>query len=87
MGTKNIEEREEEINKVIFKNLESLDGVKILAPNHKKRLSIFSFYFEKYHFKLFKPPSYGFENGDSIQLDKYGTFKEMFTNVHLEFNK
>mgnify|MGYP000194554538 FL=1 len=52
MGTKNIEEREEEINKVIFKTLESLEGVKILAPNHKKRLSIFSFYFEKYHFNL-----------------------------------
>lgn len=52
MGTKNIEEREEEINKVIFKTLERLEGVKILAPNHKKRLSIFSFYFEKYHFNL-----------------------------------
>ncbi|WP_438978162.1 aminotransferase class V-fold PLP-dependent enzyme [Polaribacter sp.] len=52
MGAKNIEEREEEINKVIFKTLESLEGVKILAPNHKKRLSIFSFYFEKYHFNL-----------------------------------
>ena len=52
MGTKKIEEREEEINKVIFKTLESLEGVNILAPNHKKRLSIFSFYFEKYHFNL-----------------------------------
>ena len=52
MGAKNIEEREEEINKVIFKTLERLEGVKILAPNHKKRLSIFSFYFEKYHFNL-----------------------------------
>ncbi|WP_430927793.1 aminotransferase class V-fold PLP-dependent enzyme [Polaribacter marinivivus] len=52
MGAKNIEEREEKINKVIFKTLESLEGVKILAPNHKKRLSIFSFYFEKYHFNL-----------------------------------
>ena len=26
--------------------------MKILAPNHKKRLSIFSFYFEDYHFNL-----------------------------------
>ncbi len=52
MGVKNITEREEEINEIIFNTLESLHGVKILAPNHKKRLSIFSFYFENYHFNL-----------------------------------
>jgi selenocysteine lyase/cysteine desulfurase len=52
MGTENIKNRENEINKVIFKTLENLEGVKILAPNQKKRLSIFSFYFEKYHFNL-----------------------------------
>jgi selenocysteine lyase/cysteine desulfurase len=52
MGTENIKDRENEINKVIFNTLESLEGVKILAPNQKKRLSIFSFYFEKYHFNL-----------------------------------
>ena len=52
MGAKNIEEREEKINKVIFKTLESLEGVKILAPNHKKRLSIFSFYFETHHCQI-----------------------------------
>ena len=52
MGVENIKKREDEINKVIFKTLENLAGVKILAPNHKERLSIFSFYFEKYHFNL-----------------------------------
>jgi selenocysteine lyase/cysteine desulfurase len=52
MGTDNIKKREDEINAVVFNTLESLKGVKILAPNHKKRLSIFSFYFEKYHFNL-----------------------------------
>lgn len=52
MGTANIEKREAEVNEVLFETLESLSGVKILAPNHKKRLSIFSFYFEKYHFNL-----------------------------------
>jgi selenocysteine lyase/cysteine desulfurase len=52
MGTVNIRKREDEINEVLFKTLENLSGVKILAPNHKKRLSIFSFYFEKYHFNL-----------------------------------
>ncbi|PIE99499.1 MAG: selenocysteine lyase, partial [Polaribacter sp.] len=52
MNTKNIHDREAEINKSIFECLESLDGVKILAPNVKDRLSIFSFYFEKYHFNL-----------------------------------
>ncbi|APZ47820.1 selenocysteine lyase [Polaribacter reichenbachii] len=52
MGTKNIKKREEELNSVIFETLENLKGVKILAPNHRDRLSIFSFYFEKYHFNL-----------------------------------
>ena len=52
MGVSNIEKRENEINKVLFETLESLKGVQILAPNQKKRLSIFSFYFEKYHFNL-----------------------------------
>lgn len=52
MGTANIKKREDEINEIIFETLESLNGVKILAPNHKKRLSIFSFYFENYHFNL-----------------------------------
>ncbi|MGY8910274.1 MAG: aminotransferase class V-fold PLP-dependent enzyme [Flavobacteriales bacterium] len=52
MDTENIRKREDEINEVVFKTLENLPGVKILAPNQKKRLSIFSFYFEKYHFNL-----------------------------------
>ncbi len=52
MGTENIKKREDEINPKLFEALESLDGVYILAPNHKERLSIFSFYFKKYHFNL-----------------------------------
>ncbi len=52
MGTGNMKKREDEINPLLFDCLESIDGVKILAPNHKDRLSIFSFYFEKYHFNL-----------------------------------
>jgi selenocysteine lyase/cysteine desulfurase len=52
MGVENIRKREDEINDILFKTLENLSGVKILAPNHKKRLSIFSFYFEKFHFNL-----------------------------------
>ncbi|WP_242132567.1 aminotransferase class V-fold PLP-dependent enzyme [Aestuariivivens marinum] len=52
MGTEAIKAREEEINTQIFRTLENLNGVKILAPNHKNRLGIFSFYFEDYHFNL-----------------------------------
>jgi selenocysteine lyase/cysteine desulfurase len=52
MGTKNMKNREDEINEIMFDCLDSLDGVHILAPNHRDRLSIFSFYFEKYHFNL-----------------------------------
>ena len=52
MGTDKIKQREDEINPIIFNCLENLEGVKILAPNNKDRLSIFSFYYEKYHFNL-----------------------------------
>jgi len=52
MGTGKIKEREDEVNEVIFNTLENLEGVQILAPRHKTRLSIFSFYFERYHFNL-----------------------------------
>ena len=52
MGVQNIKKREDEVNKVLFKTLESLKGVKILAPEQKNRLSIFSFYVENYHFNL-----------------------------------
>lgn len=52
MGTDNIKAREQEINQVLFETLESLPGIKILAPNHKTRLSIFSFYHQDYHFNL-----------------------------------
>ena len=52
MGVDKIKAREEEINTHMFSVLESLEEVKILANNHKDRLSIFSFYFEKYHYNL-----------------------------------
>lgn len=52
MGVANITQREKIINKQIFKTLTSLPSVKVLAPQHKDRLSIFSFYFEKFHFNL-----------------------------------
>jgi selenocysteine lyase/cysteine desulfurase len=52
MGTSNIKKREDEVNEMLFETLENLSGVKILAPNHKERLSIFSFYFEKHHFNI-----------------------------------
>jgi len=52
MGTDNIKKREDFINTKLFEVLEKLPEVKILAPNCKERLSIFSFYFKKYHFNL-----------------------------------
>jgi selenocysteine lyase/cysteine desulfurase len=52
MGTENIRTREDEINEKVFKALESIPNLKMLAPNHKDRLSIFSFYLENVHFNL-----------------------------------
>ena len=52
METKMIKKREDEINEKIFSTLESIPNINILAPNHKSRLSIFSFYVDHIHFNL-----------------------------------
>lgn len=52
MGTDMMKKREDELNARVFSTLESIPNVKILAPNHKERLSIFSFYLEDVHFNL-----------------------------------
>lgn len=52
MGTDYIKAREDEINIKVFQTLEAIPNVKILALNHKKRLSIFSFCVEGVHFNL-----------------------------------
>lgn len=52
MGIANMKNREDEINAVIFNTLEALPKIQILAPKHKNRLSIFSFYHEDFHFNL-----------------------------------
>lgn len=52
MGVQNIHNREEEINKVIFKKLKSVKNLVLLAQQHEDRLGIFSFYIEGLHFNL-----------------------------------
>ncbi|MFN0729201.1 aminotransferase class V-fold PLP-dependent enzyme [Polaribacter gochangensis] len=52
MGTDKIHDREEEINAKLFACLESIPNVHILAPTHKHRLGIFSFYVNNVHFNL-----------------------------------
>ncbi len=52
MGVDKIQKREEEINTVLFEALESMPNIKILAPNIKNRLGIFSFYIPNVHFNL-----------------------------------
>jgi selenocysteine lyase/cysteine desulfurase len=52
MGTDKVRQREDEINEIVFAKLEQISNLKILAPDHKKRLSIFSFYIEDTHFNL-----------------------------------
>lgn len=52
MGTDKIKQREDELNKKFFETLEEIQNVTVLAPNHKDRLSIFSFYVEDVHFNL-----------------------------------
>ena len=52
MGVDNILEREHELNKIIFNRLSKISNVTILAPEHKDRLGVFSFFIEDVHFNL-----------------------------------
>jgi selenocysteine lyase/cysteine desulfurase len=52
MGIDKIEDRESQINQIVFRQLDQLDNVRILAGQHRDRLSIFSFYIENVHFNL-----------------------------------
>lgn len=52
MGTAAIAQRENYINQQVFQRLGAIDNLKILAENHKNRLSIFSFYIEGLNYDL-----------------------------------
>jgi selenocysteine lyase/cysteine desulfurase len=62
MGIDNILNREHELLKIVFENLESVENLKILAPDEKERLGVFSFYIEELHFNL----------GVKLLNDKFG---------------
>jgi selenocysteine lyase/cysteine desulfurase len=53
MGTSNIQQRENELIDITFKELSSIEGLHILAPNVRERLGVFSFYIDKIHHNLF----------------------------------
>jgi len=52
MGVDNMLAREKELNAHIFKELESIPHIHILAASEKERLGIFSFYVDNMHYNL-----------------------------------
>ncbi|MFC2110724.1 aminotransferase class V-fold PLP-dependent enzyme, partial [Bacteroidota bacterium] len=52
MGVQNILDREHELNALVFEKLSNISNLKILAPDHKDRLGVFSFYIENTHYNL-----------------------------------
>lgn len=52
MGIQNILDREHELCAIVFERLSKINNLKILAPNHKDRLGVFSFYIEDAHYNL-----------------------------------
>ena len=52
MGTVRIEQREQEINELVFEQLERVEGLNVLASEHKLRLSIFSFTIDGLNYDL-----------------------------------
>lgn len=62
MGVDNILRREHELVHTIFKKLDPVSNIKILASQHKERLGVISFYIDHLHFNL----------GVKILNDKFG---------------
>jgi selenocysteine lyase/cysteine desulfurase len=52
MGIDNIIAREHELLEILFQRLGAIEGLHILAPEHKKRLAVLSFYIEGLHYNL-----------------------------------
>lgn len=52
MGIDKILEREHQIIKTIFKHLENIPNLNILAPQHQDRLGVISFYIDDLHYNL-----------------------------------
>lgn len=52
MGVDKMLEREHEILEQIFNSLEDVSNINILAPQHKDRLGVFSFYIDDLHYNL-----------------------------------
>jgi len=52
MGVENILKREHELLDRLWQQVESIEGLHILAPKHKNRLAVLSFYIEDLHYNL-----------------------------------
>ncbi|HBX49479.1 MAG: selenocysteine lyase [Bacteroidetes bacterium RIFOXYA12_FULL_35_11] len=52
IGTKNILQREHELLKIVFSELNKIPGLHILAGKQQKRLGVVSFYVENIHYNL-----------------------------------
>jgi selenocysteine lyase/cysteine desulfurase len=52
MGVTNILKREHELVNIIFKRLEGISNINILASQHKNRLGVISFYIDDMHYNL-----------------------------------
>lgn len=62
MGVENILKREEELLEIIWGSIGNIPNVNILAPQHKKRLGIISFYIDDLHYNV----------GVKLLNDKFG---------------
>ncbi len=62
MGVENILNREHELVDIIFKKLNHIENINILAAQHKDRLGVISFYIDDLHFNL----------GVKLLNDKFG---------------
>ena len=88
MGIKNIHEREQELIKETFQELQKIKGIHILAENITGRLGVFSFYADGIHHNLFTKllnDRYGIQVRGGCSCA--GTYGHFLLNVNFRLSK
>ena len=88
MGTENILKREHELVDILWDKLSQLENLHILAPNHKDRLGVISFYIDQLHYNLgvkMLNDRFGIQSRGGCSCA--GTYGHYLLNVAPDFSK
>lgn len=88
MGTANMQKREHHLLEIIWNKVEHLPNFHILAPQHKNRLAVLSFYIDQLHYNLgvrMLNDRFGIQSRGGCSCA--GTYGHYLLNVTQEYSK